>query len=858
MFNISLNKKLFWIVASLIIISNSLLTFYMYTQNKNLVKLRAASRADSLRDYFISMRYVYHHQFLNSSFDINETTVGFLPAHASTLISDKFAEISKDKITIRNVTDRYRNPKNKADKFELEAIEYFKQNPDKKVLIKQIKQNNKDIINYTSPLIIDKYCISCHGSKEEVFPSIVKMYDAGYDYKIGDIRGVTSIKIPLENLTSETMDGFYEITFLSWSSILLLLILIYFAIKNLTLKDVKQKIVLEQEVREKTAHLEYQKNELEIANINQKHLFSILRTVADCNQILITSKNIDELIDNTAHSMHSNTTFASVKISLFQNNQLTVKSSIGLDEDFNITPLEYDVFKNNRAVLLKSFDETLPDECREKVKKYNITEIYSLPLRKEHYAKEAIGVISICTTEIKGLSEEEREMIEELAGDVGFAINSFHQKDAINHLSFYDLLTNLPNQKLFEKHLTQALTNSNNSKNYGAVLFFDFDNFKNVNDLMGKEAGDFILTNTADRLILTLNKASIISRYASDKFLILLENISSSEDEAAIIAEEFANEILLLTKEPFSIKEQFFYLTSSIGIVLFFDHNVNIDTLLNQAEYALRTAKSDGKNIIRFYNESLQNMTKSRSSMLQHLKEALLENQFFVNYQKQVDSDSKVTGVEALLRWQHPVMGLISPAQFIPLAEESGIIKELGAYVLREAANQLIAWKNNEIKKEWRISVNVSPLQFRDIDFVTNIKNLISSTSMNPTKLRVELTESVLIKNQEDAMQKIKELSKLGISVSIDDFGTGYSSLVYLKHLKINELKIDQSFVFGLETNSSDKTIIKTIIAMGEEFGFEVIAEGVETKEQFDMLKSLGCKYFQGYLFAKPCMAYEL
>ncbi|DAB27319.1 MAG TPA: diguanylate cyclase [Sulfurimonas sp. UBA10385] len=556
--------------------------------------------------------------------------------------------------------------------------------------------------------------------------------------------------------------------------------------------------------------------------------------------------------------MHSNTTFASVKISLFQNNQLTVKSSIGLDEDFNITPLEYDVFKNNRAVLLKSFDETLPDECREKVKKYNITEIYSLPLRKEHYAKEAIGVISICTTEIKGLSEEEREMIEELAGDVGFAINSFHQKDAINHLSFYDLLTNLPNQKLFEKHLTQALTNSNNSKNYGAVLFFDFDNFKNVNDLMGKEAGDFILTNTADRLILTLNKASIISRYASDKFLILLENISSSEDEAAIIAEEFANEILLLTKEPFSIKEQFFYLTSSIGIVLFFDHNVNIDTLLNQAEYALRTAKSDGKNIIRFYNESLQNMTKSRSSMLQHLKEALLENQFFVNYQKQVDSDSKVTGVEALLRWQHPVMGLISPAQFIPLAEESGIIKELGAYVLREAANQLIAWKNNEIKKEWRISVNVSPLQFRDIDFVTNIKNLISSTSMNPTKLRVELTESVLIKNQEDAMQKIKELSKLGISVSIDDFGTGYSSLVYLKHLKINELKIDQSFVFGLETNSSDKTIIKTIIAMGEEFGFEVIAEGVETKEQFDMLKSLGCKYFQGYLFAKPCMAYEL
>ena len=859
MFKINLNKKIFRLIASLIILSNTILTLYLYNQNRELIEVRAISRADSLKDYFVSMRYVYQQQFLKSKFDINDTTLGFLPAHASTLISDEFAKISQDGITIRNVTDNYRNPKNKADKFELEAIEFFKKNPQTDIHVKKIKdENSNEFINYTSPLIIEKHCMICHGEKDTVMPSIRERYDTGFGYKIGDVRGVTSIKIPLQNLTTETMDGFYEITLFSWVSILFLLFVIYFAVKKLTIKDTEQKQLLEKEVKIKTMDLEKQTNELQIANQNQKHLFSILRTVADCNQILITAKNIDELIEKTAISMHSNTTFASIKISLFENNELKVKSFIGLDEDFHITPLEKDVFKNNRFVFLKSFDEKLSKKYLQKVEKYGITEIYSLPLRKEHYAQNAIGVITICTKQESGLSKEEKEMIDELAGDIGFALNSFFQKDVINRLSFYDLLTNLPNKKLFKQHLTQSLIDSHKNSKFGALLFVDFDNFKNINDIAGQDIGDTILKEAADRLILNLHTVSLISRFESDKFVLLIENISTNEDKSAIVSEKLAKEVQNITKEPFIVKDKTFYLTNSIGITLFFNHNASINKLLNQVEYAMRTAKESGKNSIRFYDKSLQDMTKSRSLLLQYLKEAILQNQFFLNYQKQLDSKLNVMGVEALIRWKHPVLGVVSPSEFIPVAEEAGIIKDIGAFVLESAVKQLREWSNDKIKKEWRISVNVSPIQFKDTDFTNELEKLIISKNINPTKLRIELTEGVLIQNQEDILNKIERLSSIGISISIDDFGSGYSSLGYLKHLKIDELKIDQSFVFGLKPNNSDETIIKTIIMMGREFGFDVIAEGVETKEQFEELKKLGCKYFQGYYFAKPCDSLEL
>lgn len=851
MFRINFNEKLFKTVALLIIFSNILLTIYMYNKFKNFIETRAYHRAETLNNYFSSMRYVYHQQFIKSDLKINDSTIGFLPAHASSLISDKFAEISNDDISLRNVTNRPRNPANKADVFEEEAMDYFKNNPSADIHLIKISKNNKIYLNYTYPLKIEPYCLKCHGTKEETMPSIRERYDTGYDYKLGDIRGVTSIKIPLDSIAGQTMDIFYKTMAMLWLTIIILLTIIHFAIKALMKKDIEQNEMLKKEVDVKTSYLKKQQSELQ-------HLFGILKTVKDFNQILINAKSVDELIKDTALSMHSNTSFADVKISIYEDGKLVVKSSVGIIKEMDITQLENDVFDNNRYIFLKNFDEALHEECMEKVKKYGISEIYSLPLRKNHNAQEALGTITIYSTQERGLSKEERDMIDELAGDIGFAINSFHQKDAINKLSFYDPLTNLPNHTLFEKHITQALENSYKNMRYGALIFMDIDNFKSVNDLMGQDEGDFVLKETANRLAMQLKDISMISRFGSDKFLILIENLSNKQESAAVVAEEYAKQILEITKEPFVLKDKTFYLTCSIGIALFFDNVETSALLLNQSEYAMRTAKKDGKNVIRFYDSSLQETTKSRSLLIQNIKEALKERRFFVLYQKQFDKDEKPVGVEALIRWRHPTIGVISPAEFIPLAEESGVIKEIGRFVLENATDMLISWANDNIKKEWRVSVNVSPLQFRDADFVDEIKELISTKMIDPNKLRLELTEGVLIDNQKNAMKKIEELNAFGVSLSIDDFGTGYSSLGYLKHLKIDELKIDQSFVYALLNNNSDKTIVKTIILMGKEFNFEVIAEGVETKEQFELLKEMGCDLFQGYYLSIPSKAEDL
>lgn len=858
MLKFHLNKKIFWVIALLIVIANSFLTLYVYNHTQKAIEVRAYAGGESLKEYFISMRYVYHQQFLNSGLEVNENTVGFLPAHASTLISDKFSELSKDGITIRNVTDRPRNPKNRADEFELEAIEYFKKTKTDKAQIKKIIENSQEILHYTSPLIIEQYCIACHGKREEVLPSILKMYDTAYDYKEGDIRGVTSIKIPIDSLEKEALKSFYKTALFTWVIIFVLLIVVYFAINKLTKNEVEQKRLLQKEVREKTADLNEQKNELEVAYAQQKHLFSILRTVADCNQILITAQSVEELISKTALSMHDNTTFAIVKISLMENGRLVVKTSVGVDEDLQIFTLEERVLESNKHLHIKQNSKDLTSTCRERMNRYNLKEVYAVPLKNDFNAKEALGVLSICTTQENELSEEELAMIDELAGDIGFAINSFNQKEAINQLSYYDTLTYIPNQRLFEQHLTQALLSSDKHLNYGALLFLDFDDFRNINDLIDKSTGDAILQEIAQRLSVMTHQEFFVARHSGDKFLILLENLSDSENEAAIMAKNGAQKIQESINAPFIAQEKPLYLTCSIGIVLFLDHKQSVNKLLNEAEYAMRTAKNEGKNSIRFYDESLQGMTKSRLEMLQRLKEAVVEKRLMLYFQKQFDKERIVIGAEALLRWRDPELGFVSPAEFIPLAEESGLIKGIGDFVLESATDVLLLWSKEDATKEWRMSVNVSPIQFRDEYFVSNIKALVERKNIKASLLRIELTEGVLVANQQEAMQKILELKEFGFSISIDDFGTGYSSLLYLKNLKIDELKIDQSFVFGLKKDNSDATIIKTIIMMGDALGFEVIAEGVESEEQFDILTSLGCSNFQGYLLARPCPVEEL
>ncbi|MFH0709707.1 MAG: EAL domain-containing protein [Pseudomonadota bacterium] len=850
--NLNLTKQLFLIISAFILFAVVFMTFHLYYQTSSLIEKRAISRSKSLQTYFMSMRYIYHNQFLNSGLELNDSTVGFLPAHAASFISDEFSKRTQDGISIRNVSDRPRNPTNMADSDELRAMKAFEQNPELKERFTNIRQNNQDYFFYAAPIKIEPYCIQCHGKKEEVLPYIAGRYETAYNYKVGDIRGITSIKIPKQLIAKETLSIFWTETILNLAIIALLLGMIYYVIRLFTRRDIEYKHLLEEEVRNRTADLEETAKKLEESNRYQQHLFSILRTVADSNKILITTQSLEELIEKTAQCLEENPSFSIVRISLLENEHLNLKVLFGLEVDWDILPIEKSVLNTNQPSIISDFSSTVSETCRVNVERFQITGMYVSPLRKDYYASEAFGVMMICTTQPGGFTDEEGAMIDELSGDLGFAINSFYQREDIVKLSYFDPLTDLPNRRLFIERLTHAMLTSARTLQYAGLLFIDLDHFKGVNDLKGHYAGDSVLKMMAQRLLSVLRQNDIIARFGGDEFVVLIENLGKTQHEAALSVQATVTKILEVSKEPFIIDDQLFYLSASVGIVLFYDDEYTMDQLFTYADSAMYAAKNSGRNTARFYDSALQETMSAQVKLIQDLCISMSNNDFYLVYQEQVNNEGDTVGVEALIRWQHPNKGIISPLEFIPIAETSGLIIPLGGWIMHQAIWQLVNWKNDPIKQHWRISVNVSPKQFEEEDFVPKLQRLMEEIPFTASQLRLELTEGLLIQNAQKAMDKINILKSLGYTLSIDDFGTGYSSLSYLKNLPIDELKIDQSFIKALSTSDSDKTIVQTVITMGHTFGLEVIAEGVETAEQCEILKAMGCDIYQGYLFSRP------
>lgn len=828
-----------------------MVVLYLYHQAENLAQMRAYSKAKTLQDYFMSMRYVYHQQFLQSGIDLNDSTVGFLPAHASSHISEEFLKRSNQGISIHNVSDRPRNSVNQADALETQSIAYFNQNPDKNESIELVKEGDKEFFFFASPLRIQAYCLVCHGEKNEVLPYIAKRYENAYGYKLGEVRGLTSIKIPKNLLFDEVIEFFWKEVVFSSIVMFFLLTLMYIAIKELTKRDVEQKKELEALVLERTKNLAQKSAELENANAHQKHLYSVLRTVADSNQILITTQTLEELLYETALCLFANDSFAHVKIALYENDALNVKESRGFDEEHEVNALEKIVFEEGGYRIITNQSENIPQSCKETMVRYHVSEAYITVLKSDKFARSALGVLTVCTTMPEGFSPEERSMIEELAGDIGFAINSFMQKESILKLSYYDPLTNLANKTLLAEQIRLCINANKRSKAYGALLFMDLDNFKSINDLKGHATGDELLIMMAQRLENYAHENNIVARFGGDEFALLLPSLSTVLEDAAKKAEEIAMQILVATKEPFMIDHHPFYVTVSIGIGLF-DGDEDVAILLSHADSAMYTAKTDGRNTIRFFDPYIQKVMEEKSSMLQQLRDAIDSKQFLLYYQPQVDKDAAIIGVEALIRLKKANGELISPMQFIPLCEESGLIVSLGQWVLKEAMMQVKRWESDTLKSQWRVSVNVSTKQFEREDFVQVVRLALEEVAINPALIRLELTESLLIGDSAKALEKINALKILGVSLSVDDFGTGYSSLQYLKRLNVDELKIDQSFVHDFMVDRSDALIVETIISIGKNFNMEVIAEGVETKEQFERLKAMGCQNFQGYFFGKP------
>jgi diguanylate cyclase (GGDEF)-like protein len=451
---------------------------------------------------------------------------------------------------------------------------------------------------------------------------------------------------------------------------------------------------------------------------------------------------------------------------------------------------------------------------------------------------------------------------------VGMGIDISKRKQAekqINHLAYYDSLTGLPNRQFFTDRLTRCLKNIKRNKGYAAVLFFDIDDFKRINDTLGHSIGDSLLKELASRITECIRENDSVSRQnifkgedfslsrlGGDEFIILLSNIRAPED-AVIVAQRLMKAI----SQPFQLKDHEIIVTMSIGIAICPDDGLDANTIVRNADMAMYKAKSQGKNNYQFYTKSMNEIIYKRLMIENDLRRAIDNNELQLNYQPRIDGQTGViSSMEALLRWNRPGKGLVSPAEFIPVAEDTGLIIPIGEWVLKTACSQNLAWQESGLPP-MTVSVNISGKQFQREDFMATILRVLEYSSLDPKYLELEVTENILMKNVNSNIDIMKQLSELGIRISIDDFGTGYSSFNYLKHFPVNVLKIDKSFIDDITNNAKDLAIVSAIILMAHSLNLTVVAEGVEEIEQLELLLDYKCDEIQGYYYSRPLPANE-
>ncbi len=444
-------------------------------------------------------------------------------------------------------------------------------------------------------------------------------------------------------------------------------------------------------------------------------------------------------------------------------------------------------------------------------------------------------------------------------GELGVLAYWFNQRthelltsrEKVKSLAFYDPLTNLPNRRMLHQYLEKMLSDIRLTDMEGCVMFLDIDHFKHLNDSLGHDVGDKLLIEVSQRIANCLSKETLLARLGGDEFVIVLSNDTTEHSDKRAIPKTVANTVLNSLTAPFLLEGNYYHVTASIGIALFNSQNDDTKNILKHADSAMYHSKASGRNTFCFFEEDMQIQADHRLRIEKDLHSAIKQGQLSLAYQPQVSSEGECCSVESLLRWLHPVEGYISPVEFIAIAEESMLIVSLGDWVIENTCLQIQAWRKEGILFD-HVAINISPLQFQQADFVDNILSTLSKYDLPPSSLMIEITEGVIINEPKSVIEKISFLKESGIRVSIDDFGTGYSSLAYLKNLPFDELKIDRSFIQEIENNHSDAVITETIITMANNFGYRVIAEGVETQQQKNILLDKGCHAFQGYFFSEP------
>jgi diguanylate cyclase (GGDEF)-like protein/PAS domain S-box-containing protein len=602
-----------------------------------------------------------------------------------------------------------------------------------------------------------------------------------------------------------------------------------------------------------------------------------LSAITECNQVLVRAEDEQSLLDAICHIVCEQAGYQMAWVGFAEHDAAKTLRPVawagaenGYLKEISLSwaDSEHVHGPSGSAVregVIKSLDtfsqgvETT--SCRDAALQRGYQSMISLPLKDDHAT--AFGVLSIYSSVPNAFPQEEQRLLEELADDLAFGIITLRVREEqskaeqqIEHLAFYDHLTDLPNRRLLLDRLHQAMLGSARSQHMGALLFIDLDNFKMLNDTFGHEAGDKLLIEVAQRLKTCVRENDTISRLGGDEFVIMLEDLHSTLLEAELEARKVANKVFTALNKPYRMDGRMdgriHHSTPSIGATVFLGSENSVDELLKQADIAMYQAKAAGRNTIRFFDPGMQHRLATRAHLEADLRNAVHDNHLVLYYQVQVDNQSNIIAVEALLRWQHPERGLIPPNEFIPLAEETGLILPIGQWVLENSCRQLAKWSIDPELKNLKMSINVSALQFRQKDFVEKVRQALIDSTAPASQLKLEITESLLLGDVNDSIHKMYELKKLGLGFSIDDFGTGYSSLSYLTKLPLDQLKIDLSFIHNLPHSPNDCMVVQTILLLAQNLNLTVVAEGVETEAQQAFLKQHGCPIYQGYLFSKP------
>ncbi|OQX50306.1 MAG: hypothetical protein B5M46_00760 [Epsilonproteobacteria bacterium 4484_20] len=803
------SMKFFILFAALLFVVLSYRTYEQYKEISETQKLIILHESKSLAEFISAFRQTYQDIFLREHIAITDTSLNLLPVKTLTEISKRFASRLKGDVVIRTVSDRPRNPVNKVDRFEAEMIGYFKEHPEKEYRFIE-KQGTH---SYIKPIYIEKSCLRCHGKREEAIPSIRKRYDKAYDYKLGEIRGVMHIKIKDRDLFAGLYNNFLAALLSTVLIYIFLLLIIYLLIKRMHFKEEEYLNKLEGDIEKKTHEISKQKETFE--TLFEKSSDGILIVdggkFIECNEKMVNMLKYDskeELLNMDYDAM-------------VPKHQPDGSNSYEKSKEMIALAKKYKGYQFECAYLRADGEEFL-------------AEVTLTPI--------VLGKRNVIYAALRDISEKKKAQQELL-----------RQKNILHHQAHHDDLTGLPNRTLFTDRLEHGIRLAARHSGKLALFFIDLDNFKQINDSLGHQIGDKVLIVVSERLKAKIRKEDTLARLGGDEFTIIMENLKEIQQVSI-----FAQKILDVLTQPMHIEGHTLYISCSIGVSFYPQDTENSDDLVKYADTAMYKAKEEGRNNFQFYSAEMTALAYERVVMEASLRQAIKNEEFILYYQPQVDAtSSKMIGMEALIRWEHPHLGMILPDKFIPLAEESGLIIEIDKWVMRTAMKQVRQWYGRGLDPGV-LSLNLSIRQLREKGFTAMIKECFESIDFRPEWLELEVTEGQMMKKPDEAAIVLGQIKAMGISISIDDFGTGYSSLGYLKRLPVSKLKIDQSFIHGVPDDKENAAIVKATIALAKSLRLMVIAEGVENEAQKIFLLENDCIYMQGYYYGRPMLAEQI